>query len=93
VLVWFPNSHLVNPPLIFDHIDRVASIFLKRSKFLIFHNKSDVFKVLHRDYLDRRYLPKEFDGDREPIDNTVFVRKVLDLEQYFVQLMSSKIKK
>jgi hypothetical protein len=93
VLIWFPGSHLLNPPLIFDHLARISSVFLKKSEFLMIHNKSDVFNVLQKDYVDKKYLPKEFDGDQEPMDNTVCVQKVLDLEQYFVQLMSSKIKK
>jgi hypothetical protein len=83
--VWFPNSHIINPPRIFEHLYRLARTFLSESAYkgTVVHSKADCFDMLQRDHVGRKYLPDEFGGDQGR-DSPIFLQYFYNFSIFFL---------
>ena len=79
-------------PWIFEYLYRMGKPLLSEAAYnsaVMYKKSPDVFKELHSKHFDKVNLPAEFGGDYGVIDNSEFIKKVLELEDYFKQIQSS----
>lgn len=88
VPIWFHRSHICNAPWLFEMLFTMFKPFLSETarKGVVLHKKNAGWDELHEEIGNADILPEVFGGRAGIIDNTEYLKSLMEASDYFETL-------